>query len=368
MLNITPLDDFPIHQTSDTLSIPSTSDRNFYDRYWFNGFSPDKDFLFEIGIGVYPNRHIIDAHFSIATNNKQFSFHASKRLNPSRYPIEVGPITLEIVEPMSVIRFILDDPDNKLSCDITFNAITSPHLEPKSTMQEGSRVLMDTSRFTQFGKWSGKIITELNEITLKSEYGTRDKSWGVRPVGEPEAGAPGKLAGEPGVYWCWIPINFDDCFTHFGTFQDHDGNPTQLSADIVTISNSKEIIEPINNVEHSVKWIKGTRWSESATIEGYRNSGENLTIQIDTVGPRFHCKGIGYQHPEWGHAFWKGEMETGYEVWDLDKLDPNDFTLFHTHQIAHAKMGSKEGFGTLENLVIGRHDPSGFKELFDVAK
>ena len=54
MKNITPLDDFPIHQTSETLSVPSTTDRNFYDRYWFNGFSKEKDFLFEIGYTPTP--------------------------------------------------------------------------------------------------------------------------------------------------------------------------------------------------------------------------------------------------------------------------------------------------------------------------
>jgi hypothetical protein len=42
MKNITPLDDFPIHQTSETLSVPSTTDRNFYDRYWFNGLVKKK--------------------------------------------------------------------------------------------------------------------------------------------------------------------------------------------------------------------------------------------------------------------------------------------------------------------------------------
>ena len=29
-------------------------------------------------------------------------------------------------------------------------------------------------------------------------------------------------------------------------------------------------------------------------------------------------------------------------------------------------MNDSEGYGTLENLVVGRHDPSGFKDLFDV--
>ena len=171
--------------------------RNHYDRYWFNGFSEEKDFLFEIGVGFYPNRHIMDAHFSISTAGKQYSYHASKRMNPARYPINIGPISLEILEPMQKIRFSLNDPEKKLSCDLIFNAITEPHLEPKSLMIEGTRKILETSRFTQFGKWDGSIETESGNLDLTKEYGTRDKSWGVRPVGEPEIGAPGKLNAEP---------------------------------------------------------------------------------------------------------------------------------------------------------------------------
>src|SRR5262249_35214696 len=32
------LDDYPVHQTVLPLSIPNTSDRHSYDRYWFNGY------------------------------------------------------------------------------------------------------------------------------------------------------------------------------------------------------------------------------------------------------------------------------------------------------------------------------------------
>ena len=160
MKNITPLDDFPIHQTSETLSVPSTTDRNFYDRYWFNGFSKEKDFLFEIGVGVYPNRHIIDGHFSISFKGKQYSFHASKRLDSSRYPMVIGPISLEIPKPMEIIKFTLQDPEKRISCNLEFNNLTLPHIEPKSSLKEGTRILMDTSRFTQFGTWTGEIQLE----------------------------------------------------------------------------------------------------------------------------------------------------------------------------------------------------------------
>ena len=63
-----------------------------------------------------------------------------------------------------------------------------------------------------------------------------------------------------------------------------------------------------------------------------------------------------------------GEIEIGYEVWNLSEIDPSDYTFFHTHQMAKATLGSEKGFGMLENLVIGRHDPSGFKDFFDGAK
>jgi hypothetical protein len=86
------------------------------------------------------------------------------------------------------------------------------------------------------------------------------------------------------------------------------------------------------------------------------------------MGPIFFCKGIGYQHDEWKHGIWKGESETGYEVWDLAEIDPGDYTFFHTHQIAKATLGSEQGIGMLENLVVGRHDPSGFEDFFDGAK
>ena len=89
---------------------------------------------------------------------------------------------------------------------------------------------------------------------------------------------------------------------------------------------------------------------------------------METLGPKFYCKGIGYQHPEWGHGIWKGEEAFGYEVWDLESINPEDFTFFHVHHIAKARLGENSGFGTLENLPVGRHDPSGFKDLFDVAQ
>lgn len=39
-MNLSPLDEYPIHQTPSPVSTPATSDRNFYDRSYFKLFAP----------------------------------------------------------------------------------------------------------------------------------------------------------------------------------------------------------------------------------------------------------------------------------------------------------------------------------------
>ncbi len=57
---ITNFDDYCIHQTAAPVAQPAQSDRNFYDRYWFNGMDAQGTYIFEVGFGLYPNRRIMD--------------------------------------------------------------------------------------------------------------------------------------------------------------------------------------------------------------------------------------------------------------------------------------------------------------------
>src|SRR2546425_1194423 len=36
---LTKFDDYAIHQTPEPIAHPASSDRNVYDRYWFNGYA-----------------------------------------------------------------------------------------------------------------------------------------------------------------------------------------------------------------------------------------------------------------------------------------------------------------------------------------
>lgn len=371
---ITNFDDYCIHQTAAPVAQPSQSDRNFYDRYWLNGIEPGGDWIFEAGLGLYPNRHIMDAHFSVARGGRQVAFHGSRRAPRERGETEVGPLLIEILEPMRRFRLRMAPNEHNIECDLLFTAASVPHEEPQSTMHDDGHLIMHTSRFTQMGYWDGFFAIDGERVEVSRAIGTRDKSWGVRPVGEPQGGAPGLLNKEPGVYWCWNPINFGDTCTQMGTFEDRDGKPTQVSADLLPLYADPAAIPPgedpgaipMVEVSHRVHWVPGTRWPRAAEVEMTDRSGRRYTITMDCL-QRFQVLALGYNHPAWGHAFWKGELETGREEWQLDELDPLAFEHLHTHHVVRARLGEREGIGTLETIAIGRHDPSGFKDLFDGA-
>ena len=74
------LDDYPIHQTPEPIAHPATSDRNVYDRTWFNGYSNDGQRYFGIGMAIYPHRGVLDCAFSVVEQGgRQHAFYGSRR-------------------------------------------------------------------------------------------------------------------------------------------------------------------------------------------------------------------------------------------------------------------------------------------------
>ncbi len=92
-------DDYPIHQTPEPVAYAGT-DRNFYDRYFFNGYNPDGSDFFALAFGIYPHLNIADAHFATARDGTQHCLHASRVLHMERMDLRVGPISIEVLEPL----------------------------------------------------------------------------------------------------------------------------------------------------------------------------------------------------------------------------------------------------------------------------
>ncbi len=72
----------------------------------------------------------MDAFGRLVVDNKtQHAVRASRELRPRIDDVRVGPFSYEIVDPLNVVRFVLDDNEYDLSFDIEFRATMAAHEE-----------------------------------------------------------------------------------------------------------------------------------------------------------------------------------------------------------------------------------------------
>ena len=174
-------DDYPVHQTSEFIRHVATSDRNFYDRYYFN-LHPSSDEYFAIfGLGQYPNLGTTDAFLAVTKDGTQRIMRTSKPLE-DRMDISVGPMRVEIIEPLEKLRVIVEPNDADIAMDVTWTASIPAFEEPRQYLRSRGTVVFDTQRFAQLGRWEGTLTVAGEDIAVTPDRcgGSRDRSWGVR--------------------------------------------------------------------------------------------------------------------------------------------------------------------------------------------
>lgn len=364
---ITKGDDYPLHQTPEPVAYTGAN-RNFYDRFFFNGYNRTGDVFFAAAMGVYPYVNVLDGAFSIVVDGVQHNAYGSRVLHMERLDTHVGPIAVHIEKPLEVLRVTCDDEENRIRADVTFTARTPAHEEPRFTRRVGSQVMMDVTRVTQFGSWSGWVEVKGRRFNVTPDEfrGCRDRSWGIRGVGQNDP-QPNPLAGSPQFYWLWAPLNFDDFATHYFLNEDADGEAWNSNGCVVPLTGAPDPT-PMKGWSSKIEYKKGTRHAARAEIDFTTGAGDNWHFELV---PRWHfyMRGIGYTHPHWKHGSYHGELETGYDEFEVANVDPKDL---HIQAVCDVTLttpdGTRGGIGVLEQLIIGPHAPSGFTEMLDMAK
>jgi hypothetical protein len=358
-------DDYPIHQRPEPIAFAG-SDRNFYDRYFFNAQAPDGSGFVAGALGVYPHLNVMDAAVCWMAGGVQRSVFASRLLGMERMDTHVGPIAVAVQEPLQRLRLTLAETDG-LALDLVFTGRHPPIEEPRFTWRQGPRTLMDATRMTQNVTVDGWASLDGARLSVSGWRGTRDRSWGVRPVGAPDAQGPAPPA-PPQFFWLWAPMNFEQHCLYFHTNDHGDGTPWNRSAVLVDLTSGART--KIEAPEIRLTHRPGTRQALTAGIEG-RLDGGRLQVTLAPEQP-FHMHGIGYGHPRFGHGLWRGPLDVATERFDSGAADASIPLNAHVQAPVAAEMhlpdGSRHrGRGVLEQLAIGPHAPSGFRELYDLA-
>jgi hypothetical protein len=363
-----PADEYPIHQTSKSIRWAETSDRNFYDRSYFNAHDRTGEIFLITGLGVYPHLGVIDAYATVRRGDRQWAVRCSDALGSDRMEQRVGPYRVEVLEPLHRIRIVCDGDDHGLGFDLVWEGSFPAIEEPRHVMRTGDRTIIDACRFAQVGTWSGELRVDGETIPVDPArwVGTRDRSWGLRPVGDPEP--PGRAADEPieGFWWLYVPLRFEDYAVIVIAQELPDGYRTLNAASRVRPDGR---VEQLGWPRFDIRYRSGTRHPEGALLEMTDPDGKPLTIEVDTLGSVALNVGAGYGgDPDWGHGRWMGRGWVDGAVYDLtDPAIAGRATITVVDHVARATCAGDEGWGLFEHGNFGRHDPSGFSGWDSVA-
>ena len=355
-------DDYPLHQTPEPIAFAGT-DRNFYDRYFFNGYAPDGSGFFALALGIYPHLNVADAHFCVIRGGIQHCLHASRELGMERMDLVVGPIAVDVVEPLQVLRLRVEG--EGIAADLTFSGRAFPIEEPRFTHRIGPRTFMDYTRMTQNGRWSGWIeVDGMREDVGLESTGTRDRSWGVRPIGASDA-QPHSPPQLPQFFWQWTPINLAARSVFFHLNADTGGAAWNTRAVIAPDGAGAADMFETPAAAMAAPLAPGTRWPGAATLTIAAPEGA-LTLTLEPL-QRFQMRGLGYTSPKWGQGLYHGALEVEREDIVLADCAPAQLDNLHVQIVCRVTTSAGEtGTGIFEQLVIGPYAPMGLLEFFDM--
>jgi hypothetical protein len=368
-----PLDEYPVHQVPLSMRHAASSDRNFYDRCYLNAHDRTGDVFVVTGLGVYPNLGVIDAYATVRRGDRQVTVRMSDALGDDRMVQTVGPYRIEVIEPLNRLRVVCDADDHGVGFDLTWQGSFPAVEEPPHVVRQNGRIILDAMRFAQVGTWSGELRVDGEELTVTPDrwVGTRDRSWGIRPVGEAEPA--GRGAAEPaegyGFWWLYVPLRFEDHALIVIVQEEGDGTRVLNEARRVWPAGSGRPPEQLGWPEVDVRYRSGTRHPEGAVIHLVDRDRKPIVVDVEALAHVALNCGPGYGgDPDWSHGQWRGRGWIERHECDLhDAAVLARLPFGVIDYVGRATCDGAEGWGLFEHGTFGCHLPSGFTGWESVA-
>ncbi len=359
-MTLTSWDDFPVHQAPEFIAHPATSDRNFYDRYYFNMHAKSDEWFAIFGFGQYPNLGVVDAFIDVRHGDTQHVVRASKPLT-DRSDLSIGPFRIEVLEPLKRIRVVVEPTEHTVAMDVTWEGHTPAMAEPRQYLRSKGKVIFDTQRLAQTGTWTGTLSVGGHEIAITPEkcWGNRDRSWGIRPVGEPEQG--GIREGELVLsgMWNYFPMQFEDHAIMYICHERDDGERPLVQAERIWADPTRGV-DDLGRSEHEHHLIAGTRIIDRSIV---RFPDAKIEIECTSLLANFVSIGTGYGiDADWRHGMYQGPDEVVQGVvMPVDEIKGLAQYGIVDH-VARFSYGDVVGYGLLEHGFFGPYHRYGLTD------
>ncbi|MBK7520000.1 MAG: hypothetical protein IPI75_07635 [Gammaproteobacteria bacterium] len=357
--SLSQMDDYPLHQVAETMRNVGTSDRNFYDRYYFNLHNSSGELFMVMGMGQYPTLAVQDAFVALRRGDTHRVVRASRELG-DRMDTRVGPIRIEVLKGLEKLRFVVEPNEWGIALDLTWDAAIPAFLEPRQYVRRKGRVFFDSVRFAQTGCWSGalEIDGERFEVTPDRWKGSRDRSWGIRPVGEHEPAGIHQGSGSMRGMWNYCPMQFDD-FSIIYICNEHNDGRRELEEAVQVWSDPAREPQWLGRPEYEHVFDDAREFIVSSTIRFAEAPEGPIEVRCTPLLPMYVMIGTGYGlDADWKHGMYKGPLVVEGLTLDQQRDRSRFFGLVDSP--ARFEIGDKEGWGLFEYCFLGPFDRYGF--------
>jgi hypothetical protein len=309
---LTKYDDLFVHQSPRLLAQTATTDGRFFERGYFNIHDQQGEFSLCVGLGSYPNLNTMDG-FAVGVTKgdpQQHNARFFRELHRDPDRLEVGPLRLEIVEPMQNWLLRLDSNSHDVDFELELKARFDPWDARLYAEHEGVLVF-DYATFVQSVSYRGRV--RIGDRTFSGDFsGCRDRSFGLRPVG----GIPMPAGAQRpfGLHY-WLNPQFEDSAYFVLYTETNDGE--QLSID-GGIAGGKFDGRRFVSLEHEMTLRDGIRVHEEGVFRLTDEAGDVHVLRTEAALPGVYLLGGGYFVSQGKPV---GDLDEG-EKYDVTSADP----------------------------------------------
>jgi hypothetical protein len=300
---------------------------------------------------------VADAFVAVTSDGRQEVLRCSRELDADRTQISVGPMSVSVLEGLQRLDLAIAPNDHGIEGTLHWEGVIPAHLEPRHINRSGPRVTTDSVRFCQTGRWRGDLSIDGRRIDLDDDawWGGRDRSWGIRPVGEPEPSARRFATGPPGFLWIYCLMQFDD-HTIVAIVQEDGAGSRSLDYGARVWGDGRPA-EVLGSLRHELEIDAETRVVKAAAI-GLGDGGP--TVDVTPMVASYLALGTGYgTEPGWRHGMYQGPLAVQRRSYHLADPASRRQSYGLVDSMARFTVEGREGYGLFEYAVLGTHQRYG---------
>jgi hypothetical protein len=322
---LTRMDEYPRHQVGGTFDSVVSDSVHWNDGFYFTLGDENTGATLFAAIRLYPNTDVIDGFACVTVDRQQHNLRWSRRLRPRIDDIAVGPLALEIVEPLSTLRLTCTDNPYGVAFDLTWVGLHDPYLEDRIVRYSGGRKVYDRTNFDQCCAVTGTITVDGRtlDVTPDTWVGVRDHSWGLsRTGGAPSSAIAPDTSRDPRRGFAmrqWTMVRMPDRVMFWQFHQQKDGS-FDAPESIVIPLDPEQPRWSYADVTADATRVDGLPRASSTRVAFTRPDGTIDRFELTPVGSPVYLQGGGYHDgfaDRQGRGIYRGDDHSEGEVWDV---------------------------------------------------